>query len=713
MKRLTALLVTASFVLGTVAPVFAQELGSEDSLPVSQSPTPLESEVSTTLSTTTSALPPLVLSTPVETSTPETFIVKFKEDAINLEQSAGQDASEAFAAGEDLSVTEHIEGANISILETSGNEDTESVIERLEDNSLVEYAEPNYTRSFGSINTDDTDRALQWALENTGQSVNGTSGTADADIDGSEAWTLSIGTSTIVAVIDNGVMYTHEDLANQMWDGSSCVSESGAALNNCNHGYDFASSTSPDSTPLPDLLVGTSTYEGYHGTHVAGIIAAQMNNGVGVIGIAPATKIMALKFGLDVASEVKAIDFAIQNGAKIINASYGGSEFSDAEYDAIARFRDAGGIFVAAAGNGGPDSVGDDNDDTNTAQYPASYDLTNIISVAATDQDDALASFSNYGATSVDIGAPGRRILSTATTDGTDTTYTYLSGTSMASPYVAGTVALLMSLYPDASQETMKDAILSSGDMVPALDGKTVSGKRLNAFAALSAISSVDITPPVITLIGSASVSLTVGDTYTEQGATATDDVDGTVSVIIAGNVETSTAGVYTRTYNATDTAGNHAVQVSRTITVSEAVRSGGGGGGGSSKKKKTLTNPVRTLFGAPGTVLGASTYNFSTDLMVGNSGSSVTELQQALTALGFYNGPITGTFGPLTAAGMRAYQAARGLSQTGMLDAATRTSINNVQASTSTSTQALLATLLTLLTQLQAKLAAAKAAGL
>lgn len=691
MKRLLTLALVFSLVVPVAFPVLAEE---------SENP---EVALETTLEETSTSTPLQIIKVvPTYSGESEEILVKYKENKLDLEDADGQEESEALATSEDLSVEEHLEEANIAILSTSGDEETQSVIERLEDNPLVEYAEPNYARSFGSIDTDDTNRALQWALENTGQEVNGTSGTVDADVDGNEAWTLSTGTSTIVAVIDNGVLYTHEDLINQMWDGSSCVSESGDALNNCNHGYDFENS---DLSPLPTIQVGTSTYDGYHGTHVAGIIAAQMNNGVGVVGIAPNTKIMALKFGLDVASEVKAIDFAIQNGAKIINASYGGSEFSQTEYDAIQRFKDAGGIFVAAAGNSTADN------DT-TAQYPASYDLSNIISVAATDQNDALASFSNYGATSVDIGAPGRHILSTATTDGTDETYAYLSGTSMASPYVAGAVALVMSLFPNASQATLKGAILSSGDAVPALAGNTVSGKRLNAFAALSAISSADITPPVITLTGNSSISLTVGDTYTEQGATATDAVDGTVSVTIAGTVETGTAGVYTRTYDATDTAGNHAIQVTRIITVSEAVRSGGGGGGGSSKKKKTPTNPVRTLFTTPGTVLGASTYNFSTDLAVGNSGSSVTELQQALAALGFYTGPVTGTFGPLTAAGVRAYQAGRGLAVTGILDAATRASINATQK-TSTSTQALLATLLTLLLELQAKLAAAKAAGL
>ncbi|MDD4082624.1 MAG: S8 family serine peptidase [Sphaerochaetaceae bacterium] len=163
------------------------------------------------------------------------------------------------------------------------------------------------------------------------------------------------------------------------------------------HGYDFEDN---DKVPLPDFSS--------HGTHVAGIIAAEKNNSKGVIGIAPRAKIMALKIGFgsnwNVVNEVKAIDFAIQNGAKVINASYTGSEFSQAEYDAIYRFE---GIFVAAAGNYS------NNNDGGTHYYPSDHSIDNIISVAATDQNDNLAGFSNYGLTSVDIGAPGTNILST------------------------------------------------------------------------------------------------------------------------------------------------------------------------------------------------------------------------------------------------------------------------------------------------------------
>lgn len=719
MKQFLAFIVAGALVFGGVLPVSADNIETvepvlvDEVAPEAATTTPTvevlpEEAVMETVSTTTEVEPPYI--------EPEEIIVKYKENRVDLERESGLIKSEELAATEDLSVEEHIEGANIAVLATTGTESTESAIERLEDSPLVEYAEPNYARTFGSIDTTDTLRETLWALENTGQTVGSTAGLLDADIDGKEAWDLSVGSSTIVAVIDNGVLYTHEDLANQMWDGSACKTETGDTLNNCNHGYDFASSTSPDLTPLPDLRIGTSTYDGYHGTHVAGIIAAQMNNGVGVIGIAPNAKIMALKFGLDVASEVKAIDFAIQNGAKIINASYGGSEFSQAEYDAIARFRDAGGIFVAAAGNGGLDVIGDDND--TQPIYPASYDLPNIISVAATDQNDEMPTFSNFGDESVDLGAPGRNIMSTITEDGTDAAYGRLNGTSMAAPHVAGVAALIRSLYPSATASAVKNVLLGSGDELASLSGMTVSGKRLNAFNALSLLAS-DVTAPVISLTGEASTTVTQGNVYTELGATAVDTVDGDITATVGGDtVDTSVIATYTVTYSAADTRANQALEVIRSVSVIEAPAPepvpesrGGGGGGGGSSRKKTPSNPTRTLFQTPGSVLGASTYSFASDLAQGNTGNSVTELQTALARLGFYQGPVTGTFGPLTAEGVRTYQRARGLPVTGMLDSATRARLNTEQPAPS-SVQSQIALLLTLLSQLQALLAEAKAQG-
>lgn len=237
----------------------------------------------------------------------------------------------------------------------------------------------------------------------------------------------------MVAVIDSGVNYNHEDLVNQMWNGQNCVDQNGNSLGGCIHGYDFDQN---DKNPLPD----TSD----HGTHVAGIIAAQSNNGKGITGVAPKTKIMAIKGFSTTAKAVDAIHFAKQNGAKIINASWGGyflayEDCSDinatptldmALYNAISDFGDAGGLFITAAGN---DNY--NHDVAQTRSFPAGFGtdfqcgnqsvsgLDNIISVAATDSNDIKASFSDYGKNSVHIAAPGVDIKSTSEVTTYDTDY--------------------------------------------------------------------------------------------------------------------------------------------------------------------------------------------------------------------------------------------------------------------------------------------------
>jgi len=330
------------------------------------------------------------------------ILVKYKKDKVNLETLSGRLKATNLTAVKSLGVKRYIKKSNLSVLSVSSSQSLDAKVAELKADPNVEYAEPNYKRYVSDIPTNDTYRDRLWGLDNTGQTIAGDqgtiTGTAGADIHAVNAWNINEGTnaSVIVAVIDTGVAYNHPDLAANMWDGSNCKDENGVAIvGGCNHGYDFADG---DATPLP--------VDSSHGTHVSGTIAGVKNNSKGVVGVAPHVKIMAVRFGFDVASEVQAIDFATQNGAKVINASYGGSTFSQAEYDAINRFRAAGGIFVAAAGNDGL------NNDSNHS-YPSDYDLDNIISVAATDQHDALASFSNFSTTSVDVGAPGVNILST------------------------------------------------------------------------------------------------------------------------------------------------------------------------------------------------------------------------------------------------------------------------------------------------------------
>jgi subtilisin family serine protease len=268
----------------------------------------------------------------------------------------------------------------------------------------VEYAEPNFiVHTLATPN--DTSFGELWGLHNTGQTVNGTTGTSDADIDAPEAWDITTGDSgVVIAVIDSGVAWDHPELAGNIWTNAgetpgNGIDDDGNGYVDDIRGWDFVEN---DNNPM-DFLG--------HGTHVAGTIAGVGNNSRGITGVMWIAKIMPLRFldaaGFgDTANAISAIDYAVANGASVLNNSWGGGGFSQALKDAIERSNSAGAVFVAAAGNDGLD-----ND--SFPAYPASFDVANIISVAATDQNDNLASFSNYGATTVDVGAPGVDTYST------------------------------------------------------------------------------------------------------------------------------------------------------------------------------------------------------------------------------------------------------------------------------------------------------------
>jgi subtilisin family serine protease len=345
----------------------------------------------------------------------------------------------------------------------------------------VRYVEPNHVvRTLAT--PDDPRFAELWGLHNTGQ----TGGTPDADIDAPEAWDLTTGSQDVaVGVTDTGVDFGHPDLAAQQWinAGESCGStdpeaacvERADGLDNDANGYvddwrgwDFANG---DNDPADDHD---------HGTHVAGTIGAVGSNATGVTGVNWNVKVMALKF-LDetgfgtTADAISATLYAADNGARVSSNSWGGGPFDQPLLDAIQYGASKGMLFVAAAGNDGRS-----NDTTPT--YPASYASEAIVSVAATDHSDALAFFSNYGAKSVDLGAPGVNILSTTR----NASYEAFQGTSMATPHVSGVAALLAARFPSASPYGLKALLLRSVDPVPALAGKTTTGGRLNAFTAAS-----------------------------------------------------------------------------------------------------------------------------------------------------------------------------------------------------------------------------------
>ena len=291
------------------------------------------------------------------------------------------------------------------------NRTTAELIAELSRDPAVETAEPNYLRWVSTTPPNDTDFTNLWALQNTGQTLNGTTGTAGADLRFIAAWALAQSPPTnppVVAVIDTGVDYRHPDLAGNMWINTSenptnGLDNDGDGYVNDYYGYDFADNLSSPAD------------SGYHGTHVAGTIAAVGNNQLGVIGVDYQARIMALRASSDGesladSSIIEAIQYAIlmkNRGVNIvaINESFGGSGSNSTERAAMQLAGSAGIIFCVAAGNNAADN------DT-TLIYPASYRLTNEIVVAATDQNDALASFSDYGPTTVDLGAPGVNILS-------------------------------------------------------------------------------------------------------------------------------------------------------------------------------------------------------------------------------------------------------------------------------------------------------------
>ncbi|MEX0711849.1 MAG: S8 family peptidase [Pirellulales bacterium] len=340
-------------------------------------------------------------------------------------------------------------------------------------NPAVLYAEPDYRVQLAGFPNDPQFGAL-WGLHNQGQ----TGGTDDADIDAPLAWDVTTGTvDTIVAVIDTGVDYLHEDLAANMWVNPGEIAGDGID-NDGNgyvddvYGYDFVNR---DGDPLDDHN---------HGTHVAGTIAAVGDNGIGVTGVSWNSRVMALKF-LDatgsgtLSGAIEAIEYAVAMGATISNNSWGANEeFSQALYDAIAAAGAAGHLFVTAAGNG---FFGIPLNNDSTPFYPANYNLDNIVVAAATDHHDALGSFSNYGATTVDLGAPGVNILSTTRNN----TYSTFSGTSMATPHVSGAAALLRGQHPEWSYSQVIAQLFATVDPVAALAGKSVTGGRLNVASAL------------------------------------------------------------------------------------------------------------------------------------------------------------------------------------------------------------------------------------
>ncbi|HEX8130998.1 MAG TPA: S8 family serine peptidase [Pyrinomonadaceae bacterium] len=373
----------------------------------------------------------------------------------------------------------------------------------------VEYAEPNFVIELDPTGhvADDSDEALrgrdddddddddppvvrhpgdggaqpndplfneQWSLLNTGQRE----GKSGADVCATRAWTKTKGSRKIVvAVIDTGVDYNHQDLSKNMWTRPASLapySDEDLGDFDDRHGFDAADN---DGDPMDD---------NGHGTHCAGIIGAEGDNSDGIAGVNWEVEIMPLKFlgrsGSGTTKDaIECINYVVARkkagvDVRIISASWGSTARSRALGDAIKRAGDEGILFIAAAGNSST------NNDTRP-HYPSNYDLPNVLSVAALTRTDVLARFSNFGAKTVHIGAPGAEIMSTWPGN----QYEEHSGTSMATPVVSGVAALILSVNPDLSVTDLRRRLLDTVDKLPALDGKVSSGGRINAARAVRA----------------------------------------------------------------------------------------------------------------------------------------------------------------------------------------------------------------------------------
>jgi len=371
----------------------------------------------------------------------------------------------------------------LTLIEDEDGLDADAVVSEYNQLPMVEYAETISTVQAdhglpgGSKHKHANDEMFtsQWSLENTGQD----GGKLNADIGALRAWSKTTGSDdVVVAVLDSGVDYTHFDLMNNIWiRPAEMMPYVDAELGEFDdlHGFN---ATDRWRDPMDD---------NGHGTHCAGIIGAEGNNQKGIAGINWNVKIMPLKFLSSTGSgttkdAIEAINYAIERkragvNVRVISASWGSTQKSRALRDTIKKAGDEGILFVAAAGNNSDDS-------DKRPHYPAGYyDLPNVVSVAALDRNDRLAGFSNYGAKSVQIAAPGQAILSTWLNG----EFREASGTSMATPEVAGVAALILSTNPKMSVKELRDRLFNSVDKLASLKGKVATGGRINAAKAVGA----------------------------------------------------------------------------------------------------------------------------------------------------------------------------------------------------------------------------------
>jgi serine protease len=367
--------------------------------------------------------------------------------------------------------------SNLQLVALPEGVSVEQAMGRYRQDPSVLYVQPNHQYRISERIPDDALFGELWGMHNPGGF-----GAFDADIDAPEAWDISTGSrDVIVGVLDTGIEYGHEDLLENVFSNPGEIPGNGA---------------DDDGNGFADDVHGINAFEGTgdprddngHGTHVSGTIAGRGDNGVGVAGVSWDAQIVSCKAfdaggGGSDAAILTCMDYFLglktrtENPVDIVatNNSWGGGPFSQALLDAIEAHRQAGMLFVAAAGN----DYGNNNDQSPV--YPASYASENVIAVAATDYYDGLAYFSNYGPRSVDVGAPGDSVLSS-----TPWGYDYFSGTSMATPHVTGLVALLKGFDPSLTPAAIKNLVMTGGDQTYGTDGLTLSDRRINAFGSLT-----------------------------------------------------------------------------------------------------------------------------------------------------------------------------------------------------------------------------------
>ncbi len=395
-------------------------------------------------------------------------VVKLKEDKQNV-------ANQAFALQTQLGkqyalsvVPFHTDKSLVKVVMKTRTPMAE-LIRKLESQPQVQYAEPNWIyriQDQENVIPNDPGFNMNWGLLNTGQD----GGKPGADIGATKAWVQTKGSKDfIVAVIDTGVDYTHEDLKNNIFLNDkevpdNTIDDDANGFVDDVRGWNFEKKT---NDPMDDNR---------HGTHVSGTIGAEGNNSIGTAGVNWNTRILPIKFLSEggsgsLADAVESIKYATLMKAHIMSNSWGGGGYTQSMFEAIKEAKEKGILFVAAAGN-------DSNDNDASPTYPATYNLENVISVAATDKRDRLASFSSYGKNTVHLSAPGVAVYSTV--PAAHGTYASFSGTSMATPHVSGAAALLWSANPQWTFTEIKERLLATADPIRILKNKTAAGGRLN-----------------------------------------------------------------------------------------------------------------------------------------------------------------------------------------------------------------------------------------